>query len=122
MKTVTQTSKKIKVRINRRNLTGLINRETFNTSGMFVPYQFIAMDFEIDKNNTARFYKSTQPTSNSWTNYPGVIIWSSNSDRNKKEDVLQKCEIGVKRAIDEYIAMEEQCGREVNIVFEFVGF
>lgn len=122
MKTTTETLKKVKVRINRRNLTGLINRETFNTSGMFVPYQFIAMDFEVEKNNTARFYKSTQPSSNSWTNYPGLKIWSSNSARNRKEDVLQECEIGVKQAIDEYISMEQQYGREVNIEFEFVDF
>lgn len=117
-----EASKKIKVRINRRNLTGLVNRETFNTSGMFVPYQFIAMDFEVDKDNTARFYKSTLASENSWTNYPGVKIWHSNSDRNRKEDVLRECEIGVKRAIDEYISLEELEGRNVDIEFEFVGF
>ena len=71
--------KKVTVKINKRNLTGLINKTSFKYSGgMFVPYGFIAIDFKTDKNNTAKFYENTQVSANSWTNYPGYKVWNNN--------------------------------------------
>jgi len=42
-------------------------------NGMFIPYEFIGFSL-IDQ----KFYSSVQPSSNSWTNYPGVKVWNNN--------------------------------------------
>jgi len=52
-------------------------------NGMFIPYEFIAFDME-----SKRFYYSVQPSSNSWTNYPGVKVWNNGgqaTEGNKSE-------------------------------------
>jgi hypothetical protein len=115
MKTINAT-KKITVTINRRNLRGLINRESFNSSGMFVPYQFIAMDFSEERDNTATFYHSVQPSSNSWINWSGEKIWESTEERNKKPKVLEDSEQGVKYAVKRLTVLFP------DVEFKLVGF
>ena len=108
---------KTTVKINKRNLTGLINKTSFKYSGgMFTSYGFIAIDFDIDKNNTARFYESTQISASSWTNYPGFKIWNNYQEDWKKSDVLERCEENLKEVLFDI----EREYPEVN--FELVGF
>jgi len=110
--------KKVTVKINKRNLTGLINKTSFKYSGgMFIPYAFIALDFETEKNNTAKFYESVQVSSNSWINYPGEKIWDNNQDDWRKADVLERCEEGLM----DYV-LPELKHKYPNINFELIGF
>lgn len=65
-----------------------VKKNSFSTKGMFTPYQFIAV--AKDENGKAYLYHSIQPSSNSWTNYPGRKIWDNkNESVNKKKDVLE---------------------------------
>ena len=85
-------------------LRTLIRNTSFNSSGNFVPYQFIAV--AIDKNGKPYFYANTQPSSNSWTNYPGQKIWhNDNEPRWKKDDVLREAEYNLSDALD-YLKMD----------------
>ena len=82
-------------------MNAVVKNNSLNTGGMFVPYQFIAMDFKTDKSNTATFYHSVQASSNSRTNYPGSKVWTSNSAKNPKSAVLDWIEGNMKNVIDE---------------------
>jgi len=109
---------KVTVKINKRNLTGLINKTSFKYSGgMFTSYGFIAIDFDIDKNNTAKFYEATIVSSNSWTNYPGFKIWNNNNEDWRKSDVLKRCEENLMEEVLIELKMEYP-----KIIFELVGF
>lgn len=110
--------KKVTVKINKRNLTGLINKTSFKYSGgMFTPYAFIAVDFDTEKSNTAKFYESVQVNSNSWTNYPGTKIWDNNQEDWKRSEVLERCE----ETLIGYVLPElELTNPEIN--FKLVGF
>jgi hypothetical protein len=107
----------ITVKINKRNLTGLIRKKNFDNGGMFISYQFIALDFETDKNNTATFYENTQVSQNSWTNYPGEKVWD-NMDSAKwlKSNIIAACE----ERMDYVISKLENRFPEIN--FELIGF
>lgn len=110
-------TKKIIVKINKRNLTGLINRTNFKNGGMFISYQFIAIDFDTTKNNTAKFYENRQVNENSWINYPGHKIWNNkNCSKYKKSDVLKEIE----EMFDYYIS--EISMLYPNIKFELINF
>lgn len=85
--------RKITVKINRRNLTGLVNKTSFKYSGgMFTSYGFIAIEFKTDRNNTAKFYESCIVSRNSLVNYPGFKIWDNGQEDWKKSEVLESCE------------------------------
>lgn len=108
---------RITVKINKRNLTGLINKTSFIYSrGTFTSYGFIAVYFETGKNNTAGFYEAVEASANSWTNYPGFKIWDNRSKDWKKADVLERCE----KNLIEYIEEMRIDYPEIN--FELIGF
>jgi len=86
-------TKKVTVRINKRNITGLVRKESFKFSGgMFIPYSFIAINFNAEKDNTATFYMSTIVSSNSWTNYPGHKVWNNDNGDWTKAQVIDQIE------------------------------
>lgn len=109
--------KNVTVKINKRNLNAIVRNNNFKVSGgMFNPYQFLAIDFEVDKNNTAKFYESTQVSQNSWINYPGVKIWNNSQNDWTKAEVIKEIEENlceIKRELEYY---------SPNINFEFIGF
>ena len=108
--------KNIVVTINRRNLSGFVNKASFKYSGMFVPYHFIAMDFHTESSNTAVFYDNVQPSHSSWLNYPGQKIWdNSNRDWTKKE-VLR----AIESEINQLIAALSSAYPETE--FKLIGF
>lgn len=91
-----------KVRINIRNLSGLIRKTSFNNSGMFISYQFIAV--AIGSNGKPYFYQSRQASSNSWTNYPGAKIWNNkNQAVCRKQNVLSDAKENLERALEELV-------------------
>lgn len=95
--------KKVIVRINKRNLNALIRKHNFHsTGGMFTPYQFIGMDFNTDKDNTATFYESTIVSENSWTNYPGIKIWNNYQESWTKAQVLSRIENDIEMCLANY--------------------
>jgi hypothetical protein len=107
----------ITVKINKRNLNALVRRESFRFSGgMFIPYAFIAVEFDTEKDNTARFYMSVLASSNSWTNYPGIKVWNNNNDDWTKAQVIDL----VERNIDDILNDLSNYYPEVN--FELVNF
>ena len=109
--------KAITVRINKRNLNAIVRKHNFHVSGgMFNPYQFIGMDFDTDKNNTATFYESTIVNSNNWTNYPGIKIWNNNHEDWTKSQVLSQIEDDIKMYID-WASQDYP-----NVNFELIGF
>ena len=109
---------KTTVKINLRNLNALIRKTSFRqSSGMYNLYQFIAIEFDTKKNNTARFYENTQVSASSWTNYPGIKIWENHEESWTKDDVLEACIEGVKRQVDETCF---EIYPDIN--FELIGF
>ncbi len=109
--------KTLTVKINKRNLNALVRRESFKFSGgMFIPYAFIAIDFDTEKNNTARFYRSVQASSNSWTNYPGFKVWNNNNDDWTKSQVIEQVERNI---YDVFIHLKIYYP---NVNFELVNF
>ena len=110
--------KNIVVKINKRNLNSLVRKNNFNNGGMFISYQFIAIDFKEDKSNTAKFYTSTQVSQNSWHNYPGIKIWDNkNEAKYKKAYVIAECEDYLLNDLLNELEYEFP-----NITFQFVNF
>jgi|GEM_PF-6783481 len=111
--------KDITVRINRRSIAGLINKTALHYGGSFISSGFIAMTFEKDKNNTAKFYESNIVNENSRANYPGFKIWSNGG-------TLAKCKISEVIEQAEYCLQEEVLPliqeRYPNINFKLIGF
>jgi len=73
-------------------------------------YEFIGFDFEDKK-----FYSSAQPSSNSWTNYPGVKVWNNNGQATEgtKSELVDY--------IFDYVSTEMELEYpELNYEFEFV--
>ena len=83
---------------------------TKSQKGMFIPYEFIGFDVE-----TKKFYSSAQPSSNSWTNYPGVKIWNNGGQPTEgtKSELVD--------FIFDYVSTEMELEYpELNYEFEFV--
>ena len=111
MKTVT-------LKINKRNLNAIIRKTNFKVSGgMFNPYQFIAINFDTEKDNTATFYESTIVSSNSWTNYPGTKIWNNGQSDWTKAEVFARIEDTIEEILNDEIAFQYP-----NIKLEFINF
>ena len=107
----------VTVRINKRNLNALVRKESFKFSGgMFIPYAFIAIDIDIEKNNTATWYQSVQVSSNSWTNYPGYKVWNNDNDDWTKVQVIDQIERNIEDVLNDI------SNYYPNINFELVGF
>ena len=104
---------KIKIFIDKRKLNALIRKHNFHNK---YNYQFIGMEFDTDKNNTAKFYESTQVSENSWTNYQGIKLWHNYNENWTKAEVLDR--------ITDDIIMHTQWYMEENhdVQFIFVNF
>jgi hypothetical protein len=90
----------ITVTIDKKKIDSLVKKESFNSSGSFVPYMFIGMYFAMDRDTTAVFYANTQPSENSWTNFPGEKMWENHGNaRNKKSDIIAEIESNIKEWI-----------------------
>lgn len=107
----------VTVRINKRNLNALVRKESFKYSGgMFIPYAFIAIDFDTEKDNTARWYQSVQVSSNSWTNYNGYKVWHNDNDDWTKAQVIDQIERNIEDALNDLSRYYP------NVKFELVNF
>jgi hypothetical protein len=99
-----------------KKLKTLIKKEKFNTSGMFVPYQFIALKW--NEKGESEFYHSIIASQNSWTNYPGIKIWTSNESKNPKREMLEYFENYLKSTL-QYDSDNNNCQRPETEHYEF---
>lgn len=114
---------KFKIKVNRRNLTGLVRKTKFDNGGMFISYQFIAIEFELLKNSTAKFYESTQVSQNSWTNYPGIKIWNNaNLSKWNKKDVIESCENYIVERLEHDLNAMYFEDDNIEITIQLIGF
>ena len=77
--------KTIKIKLKESSLRTLVRKNSFNCPSS---YQFVAIDFDYEKGGIAKPYHANIISCNSWTNYPGVKIWSALNEKINKKEVL----------------------------------
>ena len=104
---------KVTVTVNWRNISALVRKNNFRHK---YQYQFIGMKFDTDRDNTAKFYESTQVNENSYTNYPGIKIWHNYYENWTKEEVLERITDDIIMHTEWYMEDHDE------VEFRMVGF